>query len=484
MERKYIVLIQPKEIDVDLVVNKPFLPLALLSIARHIHPRYNIVIIDQRVEKNWKGHLLKYLEKDIVCAGISCLLGNQIEYSMQVSRFIKEHSDVPVIWGGVHHPFLIRQVLESSIVDGVVQGEGEEAFAALVEKLDKKEDTVDIPGYWPKGSGCCSKGRESFLDMDLLPQLPYHLINCHNYEKYRGGSFSISYESSRGCNFKCSFCASQYYSHVWRGRSAHKVVEDMKYLTEKLGVKTVFIIDDNFFGDINRAKEIFRRLIDEKLRINLDIYGTRIDAIEKFSDTDLRCMVEAGVRKLGIGVESGSPRILKFIKKGITVEQVLKENRRIRRYISCVQYNFMTGFPTETVTEIKQTIRLALRLIDENKKAMINYFAIFTPLPGTSLYDYERKQGAEFPDKIEGWSNFDRIFGSKRRGTAVNKKLNIISLFVDRKVQFYTRSLFLRVLTALYRPVAKFRLYHFFLNGFLEGKVFMAINKIKFKLWR
>ena len=483
MSKKYIILIQPKETDTDLVVNKPYLPLALLSVARYIHQKYFVIIIDQRVDKAWKEKLLEHLKKDVLCVGVSCLLGSQIEYSLEVSRFVKKYSNRPVIWGGVHHPVMIEQVLKSSVVDGVVQGEGEEIFFEVVSRLDRDENLDNISGYWLKDSyGCKTKSKTSFLDMELLPDLPYYLIDIENYKKYRGGDYSIPFESSRGCNFRCAFCACPQYSSIWRGMSADRVVSSIIYFLEELNIKTVLIIDDNFFGDIKRAKEIFRRLIDKKIRVNLDIQGMRIDTVEELSDDELKCMVEAGVRKVNIGIESGSPRILKFINKAITVKQVLEQNQRLYEYGPWVQYNFITGYPTEISEEIMQTIRLALRLIIENKKAMLNYFCIFVPLPGTKLYDYEKKRGKQLPETIEEWAKHDRLFESKCKNIELNRKLNIISLFVDKKVWYYTQSLFLRFLVALYRPIARFRMRHLFFRVFLEGKVFMAINRLKFKI--
>lgn len=481
--KKYVILIQPKEVDVDLVVNKPYLPLALLSISRYIHQKYSVVIIDQRIDRDWEEKLLEYSDKDVICTGISCLLGNQIKYCLQVSELVKANFKCPVIWGGIHDPELIKQVLESSVADGIVQGEGEEIFTEAVERLATGQKIENIPGYWSiDQNGYGTDAKSLFLNMDLLPDLPYHLINIQRYARYRGGDYTISFESSRGCNYKCGFCACPQYSYLWRGKSANKVVSDIKYLTEELKIKAIFVVDDNFFGDIERAKEIFGRLIDEKIKVNLDIYGMRIDVVEKLSDDDFERMVKAGVRKVVIGVESGSDRVLRFINKGITVAQVLKQNRKISKYGIYVQYNFITGYPTETLSEVRQTINLALQLIKENKRAMINYFCIFVPLPGSKLYKFEKERGMPVPKTINEWVKYDRLFVSNREGVDLNRKLNIISLFVDKKVNFYAKSLFLRFLVALYRPFARFRMRHLFFGGFLEGRVFTIINRSKFKL--
>jgi anaerobic magnesium-protoporphyrin IX monomethyl ester cyclase len=481
-DKRYVILIQPGETDVDLVVNKPYLPLALLSVSRYIHQEYSVVIVDQRADKDWKERLSEYLKKDVLCVGVSCLLGSQIRDSLNVSRFVKNRSDCPVIWGGIHHPVMIEQVLKNPVVDGVIQGEGETKFAEVVRRLDRNENLDNIPGYYAKGfpENKANPG-VPFLDMDSLPDLPYHLIDLRKYKKYRGGEYSIPFESSRGCNFRCAFCACPQYSSKWRGLSADRVVSNIKYLSRELKIRTILIIDDNFFEDIERAKEIFRRLIDDKIKVNLDIQGMRIDTVEKLSDEELTLMSAAGVRKVNIGIESGSPRILKFINKAITVEQALQQNKRLSKYGPWVQYNFITGYPTETHQELRDTVRLAMHMISENKKAMLNYFCIYTPLPGTKLYSYEKERGSRLPETIEEWAEYDRIFISGRKELEFNRRLNILALFVDKKVCYYTKSIFLRLLAAAYRPIARFRMKHFYFKAFLEGRIFMAINRLKFK---
>ncbi|MDD5355769.1 MAG: cobalamin-dependent protein, partial [Candidatus Omnitrophica bacterium] len=173
-DKKYVILIQPKETDVDLLVNRPYLPLALLSISRYIHQKYSVVIIDQRIDKQWEEKLLGYLDKDVVCIGISCLLGNQIRYCLEVSKAARGNFSCPVIWGGIHDPELIKEVLKSSAADGVVQGEGEKVFAEVVERLAAGEKTETIPGYWSRGqNGYGTDIRPCFLDLDSLPDLPY-----------------------------------------------------------------------------------------------------------------------------------------------------------------------------------------------------------------------------------------------------------------------------------------------------------------------
>lgn len=480
-DKKIVVLIQPKETDVDLIVNRPYLPLALLSISRYIHEKYRLFIIDQRTESDWELKLSGLPWDEVICVGVSCLLGNQIGYSLEVSRYVKKISSCPVIWGGIHDPLLARQALESGIVDGVVCGEGEESFPRVIEYLNGKGGG-NIPGFINKDFPLNKEGPQSgFLDMDSFPDLPYYLINLDKYMKFRGGDYSIALETSRGCDFRCAFCACPQYSGRWRGQSSEKTVASIKRLVEEFKVSTILVVDDNFFGDMERAKKIFRGLISQGVKINLDIQGMRIDAVENLSDLELKEMCRAGVRKVNIGIESGSSRLLKFINKGITLEQVLRQNHRLSLYGPRVQYNFITGYPTETKEEIRQTVRFAMKLISENKNAMLNYFCIYTPLPGSKLYSFQQQSGEIFPGKIEGWAGYDRIFVSQRNDSELNKRLNILALFVDKKVCYYARSPVLKFLAALYRPVARLRLRHFFLKGFLEGRIFLAINRFKLK---
>jgi len=471
-------------VDADQLVNRPSLPLALLSVSSLLPDRFNVTVVDQRLPGDWRGAIGQALARGPLAVGVSCLLGHQIHFALQVSGFVKERApEVPVVWGGLHSPELARQALGHEWVDGVVSGEGEQTFLELAQALEQGEEPHGIPGLW-WGDGTKAPPPREPLDMATLPDLPYHLVRVSDYVRFRKPGSSIMLETSRGCPHLCGFCSCQTYAHRWRGLPAARTAERIQWLHRHLGAGTVVVVDDNFFGNHARALEIFETLTRAGSAARLDLQGVRADALERMTDEDLALMKRAGVAKINVGVESGSPRVLELIKKGITVEQVLTQNRRLAAHGIRVQYNFITGFPTETDDELRQTVALALRLLEENRLAMLNYFCVFSPMPGTPLHDLVVRQGAPVPDTIEGWADLDRIYvnrwGHHAGAAKIQVPLNFVSLFVDRKVEYYTDSRLLGLLVSLYRPLARHRFARLDFRLLLEKHLFDALNRLTF----
>ena len=117
-------------------------------------------------------------------------------------------------------------------------------------------------------------------------------------------------------------------------------------------------------------------------------------------------LVRAGVKRLHLGVESGNERVLKLLKKGETVEQIVEANRILASYPIVPLYLFMMGLPTETPEEFAQSVRLAVRLTDENPRA-VKTFNIYTPYPGTELYQKCVELGFREPQRLEDWVHFN-----------------------------------------------------------------------------
>ena len=479
-----ILLIQPREIDADQILNLPSLPLGLLSVSTLLHRDYDIQIVDQRLPGNWQASILEALEAKPLVVGVTCLTGHQIHFAIEVSDFVRAHSDVPIVWGGLHFPVIIEQALAHPSVDGVVSGEGEQTFLEVVQALAAGRSPGGIPCYWSKEDGAIVEPpSRPFLDFDSLPDLPYHLVDLKQYLRFRKDGASIVFESSRGCPNRCGFCACNFYSHRWRAMSAERVVENILRFHREFGASMVVIVDDNFFVDKKRANAIFESLVKAGSPVTLDLQGVRVDSLERMTDEELTLMHRAGVVKINVGIESGSQRILEFIKKDITVERAIAQNHRLSKTETYVQYNFITGFPTETEAEMKETIELALRLLKNNPKAMLNYFCVFSPLPGTELYDFEKQQGKQLPQSIEEWADYDRIYLNRRETGDIRKTnvpLNFVSLFVDRKIEYYSPSKLLHRLVSLYRPVARYRFARQNFNFLVEKWFFDRLNRLSF----
>ena len=243
-----IVLLQPVIGDYDKFKSHPEIPLGLLSAAVFIHQEYDVKIIDARVERNWQRLLHNELEKRPLLVGITCMIGKPIKRALAFSRFVKDHSDVPVVWGGPGPTTIPEETIRNQYIDTVVTGEGEYTLKELTDALRYKKSLHGIKGLWFKENGAIVRNEErAFCDLNTLPDLPYHLINIDNYKVLRRGVPSLSIETSRGCPHECKFCCNAHINqHKWRALTAENTIGKIEYVYKNFGVNGFYIVDDNF----------------------------------------------------------------------------------------------------------------------------------------------------------------------------------------------------------------------------------------------
>jgi hypothetical protein len=245
--------------------------------------------------------------------------------------------------------------------------------------------------------------------------------------------------TSRGCPFHCGYCYLQLPElRGYRTLSAERVYSDIKNLSEKYGIKSVFFYDDYFFGNRRRVLE-FLELIERKpLGVQFEV-SCRIDFLARESDELLARLCRAGFTELLIGVESGSDRILKMIHKGFTKEQVIQANKKMAKAGIGCKLSWMAGFPTETREEFFETVDLMLQLTKENPYCSLTPLGIYTPYPGTELYENcKRMFGAIFPETLDGWADYqwqknNNLFLDPKDFRLLTK-LNVASRFFDPKL--------------------------------------------------
>jgi anaerobic magnesium-protoporphyrin IX monomethyl ester cyclase len=444
------------------------LPLGLLSIATPLdRDGYHIKIIDQRIDKNWREKLGQELSRKPICVGITSMTGPQIRHGLEASRLVKRHGDIPVVWGGIHATLLPEQTVENENVDIAVEGEGEETFFELVQALEKGEALSKVRGIWYKENGTIKKtGPRPFIDLNKQPPLSYHLVDIQNYLIKLFGRGHISLETSRGCPFRCNYCYNtKVYKSTWRGLTVDETIRRIKILVKDYGVKGIIFSDDNFFGKKDRALSILKRIREEQLEIFCSKIDAHISVLSKLTDDELTILKESGCRMVMIGVESGSPRILKMMNKPISIPDLLDFNKRVIKFDIMPLYFFMMGYPTETFGELSQTISLYLRLIRENKDA-VSHMNVYTPFPGTGLFDICLENGLKVPQSLEEWVPFNyrtvnenAAWLSDREKKAI-RMLHFSTLLTERRVFLdpYKKTNPIIVLVArIVHPIAKRR---------------------------
>ena len=384
---------------------------------------HRVKIIDQRRDANWRSILSSELSRKPVFVGITCMTGPQVKFAIEMASHVRKESSVPIVWGGPHPTTLPVQTLENEYCDIVVTNEGEKTALELGEAMAGNRPLEEIKGiYYKKDGKILSTPPREFIDINTLPQTPWELIDV---EKYIFRSFYMTKklnrvldigETSRGCPFKCGYCSnSQIMKRKWRPMTAQialdKIVNDVK----RFKLDGIWIRDDNFFVDLKRVKEICRGFIDHNLNISWYTAGTRINDINRMDDEALSLIKESGCSTFKIGAESGSNRILKYIDKVQTKEDILRANKKVIKFDIAPIYTFMIGFPTETRVEMLETIETIKQVQKENKAAMVDAINMFTPHKCTALYEDAVKLGMKEPERLDEWQNW--LFRGKNQGS-------------------------------------------------------------------
>ena len=388
---------------------------------------------------------------------------------------------MPVIWGGPHPSILPEQTLESEYVDIVCIGEGDITFYEIVKALEKGESLSEIKGVAFKEEGkIIVNALAPLIDMEKLLPVPWELVNAENYihpDMYLKSPRILDIgQTSRGCPFNCGFCCSaSLRMRKWRAMSVEKSLTVIIEPIRNFNLSGVWIRDDEFYIDRERANRICNGFVEENLNIRWYTSGTRVDVFNKASDEQTALLRKSGACVLKFGAESGNNRILKLISKGITVEDTIKTNLKAKKYGIIPVFALMVGFPTETFEEINKTIDFIFRLKKDNPDAQFETMAIYTALPGTPMYELALRHGLKPPYNLEGWIdwNFDEYdFAGKRIpwfNAKERKKLGNISYMsvlanalpnaIDSIENIFVRNLF----KILYAPISayyRFRLKH------------------------
>jgi radical SAM superfamily enzyme YgiQ (UPF0313 family) len=320
----------------------------------------------------------------------------------------KRHPEVPIVWGGIHASLLPAQTLANPYVDIVVLGEGETTFQELVRALETGGPLDRVRGIAYKANGNIHfTEKRSFVDLNEQPPLSYHLINIDHYRRRLFGKDHISFNSSRGCTYRCAFCWDPVmHKKKWRAMEPDTVLDHLKRIIKDYDLRGFLFTDDHFFIDLNRAYRILESIVRANLDISISKLQIRADTICKMDQEFFKLMVSAGVKRVSVGVESGSQRMLDLIKKDLAVEEVIAANRKLINYPIVPVYLFMMGLPTESPDDLAKSIGLAVQLTDENPKA-VKTFNIYTPYPGTQLFETCKNLGLREPQSLKDWAQFN-----------------------------------------------------------------------------
>lgn len=376
----------------------PPLGLAYLAAMLEKH-NYSCKIIDANVLQMPNDEVLKIIEQDspdLVCISINI---STAKAGIALSKEVKTKFNKKTILGGVQASTVPERVLQQSLAEAVIIGESEETFLELVNKDCNPEGMAGL-AYLKDNKLVTTEKRPLIKNLDDLPWPAYHLLpNLKLYKSRSRGSPVAPVFTSRGCPYQCIFCSSSskksVFGAAFRTRSPENVVGEIEYLIKNFGVQQIDVLDDNFTLDMERTNKICDLLIEKKIKVFINLQnGVRADRLDRELVFKLK---KAGVYKLGIGIESGHPEIVKNIKKSLDLEQVKRAIKWCREAGIVVYGFFMFGHPGEDETTMQRTIDFA---IEANPH--IANFGGTVPLPGTELYDIISEQGKFTSSVLDG----------------------------------------------------------------------------------
>jgi len=360
-------------------------PLGLAYIAAILENKnHEVKIIDCDVTENYRQEITKiFQEFGPRVVGFYAMTWNY-HLASQIAKEIKElNPEVITILGGPNMTCMPGASLKFGQFDFGVISEGEVTIGELIDKLENKNNLEfgQILGLAFKQNGevVINPARPLINSLDDLPYPARHLLPMEKYfdvfSKHKKFATIIA---TRGCPFNCTFCdRKNRMGRGWRVRSPKNIAEEIKGIIDKYGIREFMFFDDNLIIDKKWANELFARLK------NLNIIWECRERVDMVDESTLRAMKDSGCYRIRFGFESGDNRILKILKKDITVEQSLKCAELCKKIgIEIVGY-FIIGAPQETNESIKNTINLALKINPS--------FALFSKMiliPGSELFNY------------------------------------------------------------------------------------------------
>ena len=354
--------------------------------------------------------------------GFSVATGPNIDDAIDFSlKFKKLLPQARIIWGGVHPSVLPEQTVIEPYIDYVAVGAGEYTLLELVKHLENGSEAIgEIKGlvYKEDGQVFKNEARPFIKDLNELPDPAWHLLDVAKY-------WAVTLNTSRGCPFHCTYCYNSGFHNGYRGDfAAERIISQLEHLQERYGVKFIRFFEDNFTFNRKRLREFCHLVISKKIKVKWDC-----EARADLSREDIALMARAGCVSVGLGIETGSPRMLAFMKKGVDLNKVEKSFWLFVKYKIAPRLYIMEGVPTETIEDFV----LSQDLMDRLDKPPYLYMK-FVPYPGTPLFDDCVARGLITPpQKLGEWASF-----TTRSATEANLSDVPTDMLDEAKIDFVT----------------------------------------------
>ena len=393
-------------------------PMGLASIASVIRENgFEMKVIDADTNNITPEQIAKtFTDDDVALVQINA--GNSLYYAMDVIKEIRKQSNAKIITGGALAYSIPERILKETEADIVVMGEGEEIVIELLTLLKKGESIKKVKNIYYKEEDKINGSDEiaTIKDLDKLPFPAWDLFNVEDYIHKPAiyyGKRCLPMVTSRGCPFSCKYCFPNH-GRIWRTRSVDKIILEMKLLKEKYNIDGIQFLDDNFLINKKKIEDMCREIKKEKLDLKWACQA-RADSI---TYDYIKMIMDAGCRKIRLGVESGSERMLKLMNKNLTLKQVYSALDVLIKLKMKLRVGFILGMPNETKQDALETYKL-VKYINKHK----GYISIgyYYPLPKSEWYEYALERG--FKERtLNEWAEQDKTKGFELNSSQMSDK--------------------------------------------------------------
>jgi anaerobic magnesium-protoporphyrin IX monomethyl ester cyclase len=382
-------------------------PLGILAVATPLlRAGFSVRLIDSTITPNFKNRVLEEV-RDALCLAISLVTGPMIRETVEIARAVKAwNPDFPIILGGWHPSLLPKQTLEAPFIDIVVRGQGEESIVEVARHLEARTPMDLVPGIGFKRDGKLHLTTERPLKpIADLPPKAYHLADFDAYERSCGRRWAM-YISSLACPFNCSYCTNAgVYGRKWNALSPEQFVEETVDVTRRYGLEMLWVVDDNFLVDLDRARHIAEGLVRAGADFKWSIQATT-NLTARLTREDLKLLRRSGLHQICQGVDSGSEKILKMMNKTFQdFESIYESADRCLHAGIKPSFNIIFAYPGEGKKERRETIDFMMDVCRRFPGAEF-WTNIFTPYPGSPIMEQAKELGIQVPDSLEGWADF------------------------------------------------------------------------------
>ena len=354
---------------------------------------HTVDLVDLRALRGWRHFRAEMRRRSSDVWGVSIMSPDLDVARRCIDLIRREKSGAVIVVGGVHPTVAPDSLIGNPAIDYLVQGEGEIALPVLLASLAQGGSSPRLIHGQPP-------------DLDVLPFVDRELfdVRAELEHSFYPGVLGlepplVTIVAGRGCSYNCSFCQPAertLFGAAVRRRSVGSVVAELRELRDRYAFRSLMIHDDCLLEDPDWVIEFARAYRDERFGQPFYCQG-RADLVCRHEGA-LELLVEAGLRAISVGFESGNDRVLRLLRKGVTVQQNQQAARICHRLGLRIFGNYMLGLPTETPEEMLDTARLVRDL-----GAAFSNVSLYAPSPGSDLYDWCRQQGLLAEDNPRGY---------------------------------------------------------------------------------